>query len=307
MPDPSPPSTNRSRETNGVLFAVCGYAWWAWLTPIYFHVLRFVPPLELLAWRVVAGLPSLLILLWIAGRQDEVRIILRDKRTLMTLAATGLLISINWFCFVWAVVTDRLAEASLGYYMNPLVSVGLGFVFLGERLRGFQIVAIWIAVTGVIVMSVAIGNLPWIALGIASSYPVYGLLRKTVNAGPAAGLTVEMFLLLPIMFLLLLFVELDTGMSALDGPAWVTILLLLGGVQTIGPLLFYVAAAKRLRLATLGLLQFIAPTGQLMLAVLAFGEPFGPLRGIAFALIWIAVIMYSIDSVRRARLAATAS
>lgn len=301
MPDSPPPSTSHSRSTTGVLFALGGFGWWAWITPLYFYVLRSVPVLELLAWRVIAGAPTLLLLLWLLGRQGEVRDAFRNRRVLCTLTASAILLSVNWITFVWAVITDRLAEASLGYYINPLVSVFLGMVFLGERLRGFQIVAIGIAVGGVAVMTVAIGHMPWISIVLAVSFGCYGLLRKTVDAGPASGLAVETIILFPLMVVLLGVVHFDSGLSAVAGPWWLTTLLLLGGVQTLVPLLFFVGATKRLRLSTVGLLQYIAPTGQLLLAVIVLGEPFGKGRAIAFGLIWLAVIIYSIDSIRRVR------
>lgn len=297
------PKTNLSspNRSTGLTLAISGYLWWAVVTPLYFDVLREVPALELLAWRVVGAIPPLFLILWLFGRLGEVWAAICDRRTLLTLAAAGFLLATNWFTFVWAVVTERLSEASLGYYINPLVSVLLGVIFLGERMRGFQLVAVVIAVAGVCVRAISIGELPWIPLVIAGAFGFYGLLRKQVNAGPAAGLMVESIILLPIMVGLLLFVEFDTGTTFLQGPAWVSVLLLLGGVQTIVPLLFFIGAAKRLNLATVGILQYIAPTGQLLLAVFFLGEPFGVGSAIAFVLIWIAVITYSIDSIRKAR------
>ena len=288
----------------GVFFALGAYGWWAWVTPVYFWLLREVGALELLGWRVIMGVPTLLLLLWLTGRLGEIRKALNSRRTLGILGLSAILISLNWFTFVWAVINDRLAEASLGYYMTPLVSVALGVVLLREKLTRWQQVAIGIAAIGVAVMAFALNGLPWISLVLAFSFGLYGLARKQVDAAPAPGLLIEMILVFPLMAGLLLWEHNDAGLAAIDGAAWVIALLLLGGVQTIIPLLFFTAAARRLRLTTVGLMQYIAPTGQLLLATLAFGELFTRGQLYAFILIWIAIAIYSIDSIRTARRAA---
>ena len=291
----------RSSATSGVFFALGAYGWWAIVTPVYFRILKDVPAFELLSWRVLTGLPVLLLLLMATRRLNEFTSILRDRRILLTLLLSALLLSVNWFTFVWAVITDNLVEASLGYYVNPLVSIVLGMFFLGERLRGFQIVAVLIAAIGVVVMGLSIGHPPWIALTLAVSFGFYGLLRKKVSAAPAPGLAIEMMIVFPLMLLLLFLVHVDDGVSAFAGPGWVTILLVLGGPQSIVPLLFFTGAAKRLKLSTVGVMQYLAPTGQLVLAVLVFDETFTTGALLSFILIWCAVLLYSIDSVRRSR------
>ena len=291
----------RSSATSGVFFALGAYGWWAIVTPVYFRILKDVPAFELLSWRVLTGLPVLLLLLMAMRRLNEFTTILRDRRVLLTLLLSALLLSVNWFTFVWAVITDNLVEASLGYYVNPLVSIVLGMFFLGERLRGFQIVAVVMAAIGVVVMGLSIGHPPWIALTLAVSFGFYGLLRKKVSAAPAPGLAIEMMIVFPLMLLLLFLVHVDDGVSAFTGPGWVTILLVLGGPQSIVPLLFFTGAAKRLKLSTVGVMQYLAPTGQLLLAVLVFDEAFTTGALWSFILIWCAVLLYSIDSVRRSR------
>ena len=291
----------RSSATSGVFFALGAYGWWAIVTPVYFRILKDVPAFELLSWRVLTGLPVLLLLLMATRRLNEFTTILRDRRVLLTLLLSALLLSVNWFTFVWAVITDNLVEASLGYYVNPLVSIVLGMFFLGERLRGFQIVAVVMAAIGVVVMGLSIGHPPWIALTLAVSFGFYGLLRKKVSAAPAPGLAIEMMIVFPLMLLLLFLVHVDDGVSAFTGPGWVTILLVLGGPQSIVPLLFFTGAAKRLKLSTVGVMQYLAPTGQLLLAVLVFDEAFTTGALWSFILIWCAVLLYSIDSVRRSR------
>lgn len=310
LPDMAPPqpqaNAKRTASTarDGVFFALGAYGWWAWATPVYFWLLREVGALELLGWRVIMGVPTLLLLLWATGRLGEVRKALRSRRTLGILGLSAILISMNWFTFVWAVINDRLAEASLGYYMTPLVSVALGVVLLREQLTRWQRVAIGIAAIGVAVMAFALNGLPWISLVLAFSFGLYGLARKKVDAAPGPGLVIEMILVFPLMVGLLLWEHNDAGLAAVNGAPWVIALLLLGGVQTIIPLLFFTAAARRLRLTTVGLMQYIAPTGQLLLATLAFGESFSRGQLYAFILIWIAIAIYSIDSIRTARRAA---
>ena len=301
MSTSQPSPSSGSAATSGVLFALGAYGWWAIVTPVYFRILKDVPALELLSWRVLTGLPVLLLLLMATRRLGEFTTILRNRKVLLTLLASALLLSVNWFTFVWAVITDNLVEASLGYYINPLVSIVLGMFFLGERLRGFQIVAVVIAAAGVVVMGLTIGHPPWIAIVLACSFGFYGLLRKKVAAAPAPGLAIEMMIVFPLMLLLLFIVHVDSGTTAASGPGWVTLLLVLGGPQSIVPLLFFTGAAKRLKLSTVGVMQYLAPTGQLLLAVLAFGEAFTTGALWAFILIWCAVILYSIDSVRRSR------
>jgi chloramphenicol-sensitive protein RarD len=285
----------------GVLMAIGGFGWWATVTPLYYWALDDVPLGELLAWRVISGLPALWILLWSTRRLPEWWGALRDKRVLGVLALSAVLIAINWAVFMWAVLDNRLSEASLGYYINPLFSVALGMVFLGERMRAVQWIAVTLAIVGVAVLAWRLGGIPWISLTLAGSFGLYGFTRKLVRAAAAPGLAVEMLLLLPFMIVLLYMDHVEHGNAVLAGPWWVSIFLLLGGFVTIVPLVLFAGCTKRLRLATVGLMQYIAPTGQLLMAVFLFGEEFGIERIIAFAFIWAAVITYSIDSVRHAR------
>jgi len=290
-----------SRATAGVVMAIGGFGWWATVTPLYYRAIDEVPIGELLAWRVISGLPALWILLWASRRLPEWWAALRDSRVLGVLAVSAVLIAINWVVFVWAVVDNRLSEASLGYYINPLFSVALGMIFLGERMRAAQWVAVVLAAVGVGVLAWRLGGVPWISLTLAGSFGLYGFTRKLVPAAAAPGLAVEMLLLFPFMVVLLYMDHAAHGNAMLAGPWWVSLLLLLGGVITIVPLVLFAGCTKRLRLATVGLLQYIAPTGQLLMAVLLFGEAFGTERAIAFAFIWAAVLTYSADSIRHAR------
>ncbi len=279
-----------------MLLALGAFGWWGAVTPIYYFALKEVPVLELIAWRILAGLPLMLLLLGCTGRMPGLLAILKRPGVLGALTVSTLLIGVNWFVFIWAIDTERLAEVSLGYYINPLVSVALGMLVLGERMRVAQWIAIGIAIAGGVVSAIHIDGIPWISLSLAGSFAFYGLVRKQVDADAATGLTVEMTLFFPFMVIILGIVHVDGGTSFMSGPAWLKLMLLLGGPVTIIPLLLFTGCARRLRLATVGLLQYIAPSGQLLLAVLVFGEPFGTERFLAFLLIWIAVSLYSIDS-----------
>jgi chloramphenicol-sensitive protein RarD len=290
-----------SQRTTGVACAIAGYGWWALVTPVYFYWIKSVPALEQLGWRVVAGVPTMLVFLWAMGRLGEVRAALRERRVLGMLAVSAVLIGINWFVFLYSVMTDRLSDASLGYYISPLVAILLGLVVLGERLRRLQWVAVGVAAMGVVAMAVALGKLPWISLALAGSFGLYGLTRKQVDAAPAPGLAVEMLLLFPLMAGGLLLVQFDTGMSAFSDDNFITTLLVLGGVQTMVPLILFTMGAKRLTLSTVGVLQYISPTGQLLLATLAFGEAFSTGQLVAFCFIWIAVILYCTDALLHVR------
>lgn len=295
-------STSQSEQrTTGVLLALGAFGWWGAITPVYYHALRTVNVFELIAWRVVAGLPILLLLLWATRRLPALRAVLSRPRTLLMLVASALLIGINWFVFIWAVDTDRLAEVSLGYYINPLVSVALGMLVLGERMRPAQWISVAVAIAGVSVSAIGIDGVPWISLSLAGSFAFYGLVRKQVDADAPTGLAVEMLLFLPLMLVVLAMVHGGDGTTFAQGPWWLSLMLLLGGPVTIVPLLLFTGGARRLRLATIGLLQYIAPTGQLLLAVLVYGEEFDTGRLIAFLLIWIAVLTYSVDSLRAHR------
>jgi chloramphenicol-sensitive protein RarD len=299
--DPSRASREeRAAAATGVSHAVAAYLLWGLATPLYFRWLREVSPWELLTWRVLSGLPLLLLLLIARRDLRSIGRAIADRGTRRRLLLSTALIGVNWYVFILAVVTARLSEASLGYFINPIVSVALGVFVLGERLRRLQAVAVAIAAAGVGALAWEQGSVPWIALVLAGTFGLYGLLRKRMAAGPATGLAIEMIALLPAMLALQIGLH-ARGTARFLGDPEITLALAVGGVVTTAPLVLFASGARRLRLATVGLLQYIAPTGQLALAVLAFGEPFGRMRGIAFALIAVAVAVYTADSLRAAR------
>ncbi|HIB00544.1 MAG TPA: EamA family transporter RarD, partial [Phycisphaerales bacterium] len=192
----------QSKSVAGVLFAIGSYLWWAFVTPIYFKLFKEVPVVELVIWRVISGLPLLLGLLFFRHKIKECFSALRDKKTFLLLVASAIFISVNWIVFVISVVTDRLIDSSLGYYINPLVTVALGFLFLGERLRKLQVAAVGIAFVGVVYLTFSQGSLPWISITLPCTFAMYGLMRKIMGVGSIEGLTIEMTFALPICIVL---------------------------------------------------------------------------------------------------------
>ena len=283
----------------GVGYGVAAYGWWG-LVPVYFKAVAHVAPAEVLAHRIIWSVVLLAVLMRIYGRWRAAVAALRSRSTVITLLGTTTLIALNWFVFIWAVVHDRVLEASLGYFINPLVNVLLGFVFLRERLRRWQMLSVALAAVGVAYLTFNYGQVPIIALVLAGSFGLYGLLRKTAKVDALTGLTVETTLLAPLALAYL--GVLAWGHECSFGTeSWRTSgLLALGGVITAVPLLWFTNAARRLRLATLGFLQYLAPTGHFLLAVVAYGEPFSQVHLICFACIWTALVIYSIDTVTHA-------
>ena len=280
------------------MFAVGSYLWWAIVTPLYFKFLAEIPVVELLIWRILSGLPILIGLLVYRKTLVSCLKSLRNRRTFLLLLGSTVFISINWVVFVLSIVWDRLTEGSLGYYINPLVSVALGFLFLGERIRLLQVVAVCIALVGVVYLTIAQGALPWISVSLAGSFAMYGLLRKVMGVGSIEGLTVEMSFTYPICLVLQWWLVANNESVIASGNTLLTVGLLIGGFITIVPLLLFASGARRLQLTTMGILQYIAPTGQLVIAVLIFDEPFHGTQFIVFGLIWTAVLLYSFDAWR---------
>jgi len=282
----------------GVLYGVAAYLAWGFVA-LYFKAVAHVVPLEVLAHRIVWSLALLAVVLTAQGRWGAAWRATRSRPVLLALGGSTLLIAFNWLVFIWCVAGGRVLEASLGYYINPLVNILLGFVFLGERLRRMQLVAVALAFVGVAYLTVQFGSLPWLGLALAFSFGFYGLLRKVAPVDAFTGLTVETSLLAPLAlgYLLCLgasgsgvFGVVSRGQDAL---------LAASGLVTAIPLLCFAAAARRLRLSTVGFLQYIAPTGQFLLAVIAFGEPFGRAHWISFGCIWTALAIYTTDALLR--------
>ncbi|OGR36955.1 MAG: hypothetical protein A2091_00215 [Desulfuromonadales bacterium GWD2_61_12] len=289
----------------GVLLGLGCYFFWGFF-PIFFKALAHVPALEVLCHRIVWSLAFLLPLALLSGRLTDLKAALRDRATLLLLATSTLLIAGNWLVFIHAVATDRVLESSLGYFINPLISALLGGLVLGERLRRPQQLALLLATAGVLHRTWHLGHPPWIALFLAVSFGLYGLLRKQARVDAVTGLTVETALLAPFALAYLLLLGLGGGGAFLTGRGGDNLLLLLSGVITALPLIGFTAAARRLRLTTIGFLQYITPTLHFIIAVVLYHEPFSTGDLISFALIWTGLLLYSADALLRLRSATEA-
>ena len=288
---------SKSNTAWGVVFSASAFLIWG-ISPIYWKALGAVPALEIILHRIVWSFFFLVPLVLIMRRWQEFKEALKNYRTLLILLFTALIVGGNWLLYIWAVNTDRLIQASLGYYINPLVNVVLGMVFLKERLRPPQIMAVILATAGVLYLTVYYGEFPWIALILAVSFGFYGLIRKIVPVGSLVGLTVET-LLLSIPALAYLFYLDSHGAGTFWRVSLTMDLLLMGcAIATATPLLFFTLGARRLNLSTVGLLQYIAPSCMFVLAVFLFREPFSKAQVVTFIFIWAALAIYSTDSVR---------
>ncbi|MGP0173979.1 EamA family transporter RarD [Pseudomonas sp. NCHU5208] len=278
----------------GYLLGLTAYIIWG-LFPIYFKALQAVPALEIIVHRALwsALFGALLLAVWKhPGWWRELR---EHPKRLLVLAGCGLLIASNWLIYVWAVNNDRMLEASLGYYINPLVNVLLGLLILGERLRRLQWLAVGLAALGVLQQVWQVGSLPWVSLALALSFGFYGLIRKQAPVAALPGLVVETWLLLPVA---LIWLALHPAAMSSQGEFWSSgevLLLALAGPITLIPLVCFNAAARHLPYTTLGFLQYIAPTLVMLQAVLLFGEHFDPAKLMAFACIWAGLVVYSLD------------
>jgi chloramphenicol-sensitive protein RarD len=287
----------RSDTVFGVVYAASAFLIWG-VSPIYWKALRAVPSFEIILHRIVWSFFFLLPLILFMRRWKDFVNALKNYRTLLILLFTALIISGNWLLYIWAVNTDNLLQASLGYYISPLVNVVLGMVFLKERLRPPQILAVLLAAAGVLYLTIYYGEFPWIALTLAVSFGLYGLIRKTAPVGSLVGLTVET-LLLSIPALVYLFYLDSQGVGIIFRVSLKMDLLLMGcALATATPLLFFTLGARRLYLSTIGLLQYIAPSCMFLLAVFLFREPFLKAQVVTFIFIWTALTIYSSGSVQ---------
>jgi chloramphenicol-sensitive protein RarD len=276
---------------SGRLYAVLAYVAWG-LLPIYWKLFGQTPAIEVLSHRMIWSLVFLLALVGLQHRQAELRQIWRSPKKVAVLLTTAMLLTFNWGLYIYGVNSDRVVETSLGYFINPLVSVLLGFVFLRERLHWGQKVAVLLAALGVANFIWQLGSVPWIALALAFSFACYGLLRKIVAVSPLVGLTVEALLITPVALALVGFWAVS-GTGHLGTSLSMTLLFIGAGVMTSMPLLWFNNAAKRLRLSTLGFFQYIAPSIQLLLGVVVYREPFTTTHAVTFGLIWLALAIYS--------------
>jgi chloramphenicol-sensitive protein RarD len=291
---------NNEDSARGFAFALTAYLMWGFL-PLFMKALAHISPAEVIAHRVIWSVPVAGAVLWATGRTADLRTAIRNPRMLAMAAVTAAVISVNWGIYVWAIGSGHALDAALGYYINPLFSVFLGAVLLGERLSRWQMAAIGLAVLAVAVLTIEAGKLPLLALSLTVSWAIYAYLKKSLPIGPNQGFLLEVLILLtPALGYVTWLGWTGTGHFAVGVPID-TALLLACGVVTAAPLIIYANGAKLLRLSTIGMMQYIAPTMIFLTAVFVFDEPFGRGRMIAFPMIWLALAIYTWELVRIAR------
>lgn len=295
------PSKNED-SLRGFGFALTAYLLWGFL-PIFMKALAHISPAEVIAHRVIWSIPIAGAVLWATGRTQDLLVALRTPKMLLMAASTAALITVNWGIYVWSIGAGHALDAALGYYINPLFSVFLGAVLLGERLSVAQKWAIVLAALAVAILTFEAGKLPWAALGLTVTWGFYAYLKKSLPIGPNQGFFLEVLILLPFAVGYVIWAEVSGSSHFMAGVRSDTVLLLCCGLVTAIPLMIYANGAKLLRLSTIGILQYIAPTMIFLTAVFIFGEPFGRARMIAFPMIWAALVIYTVSMLRQARAA----
>jgi chloramphenicol-sensitive protein RarD len=297
MADVTAPAENRD-SLNGFLFALSAYLLWGFL-PLYMKALAHISPAEVIAHRILWSIPVAGLLLIILKRTDELKKAMRNPRMLGMAAVTATLISVNWGIYVWAIGTGHALDTALGYFINPLFSILLGAVILKEKLKKTQIAALSLVVVAVVILTVEAGRLPVVALALTFSWGFYAFFRKTLPIGPNQGFLLEVLLLSPIALAYLVYLNLQGGGHFLMGNMTDTILLASAGLVTAVPLILYANGAKLLRLSTIGIMQYIAPSMIFITAVFVFNEPFSVAKAVAFPLIWSALVIYTLPMLRQ--------
>ncbi len=293
---PAPAGSNQG----GLPYALAAYGVWGFV-PLFFKLLSTVPPVEVLAQRIIWSLPFCFLIMLFRRQIGEYLTALKDWKVLRLLIASAALIAVNWLVYIYSIFTDHVLAASLGYYLNPLVNVMLGMIFLGERLSRLQLVAVVIAGVGVAILLAGALDTLWISLTLAFSFAFYGLIRKVVPVGSLPGLTVETtVLLVPALAVSAWYLWVGDGRGFGSGGS-VSLLLMAGGIVTAVPLLLFATAARRMSYAALGFVQYLAPTVQFLLSLFVFGEPLKPVQLACFLLIWVSIAVFSFDMLRKMR------
>ena len=298
-PDTTLPDTASSETRKGVVAALSAYLLWGFL-PILFRLMEAAGSMLIVAERTLWSLVLLAVILAFAGGFAEVRAVLSDGRRMRVIALSAILLVGNWLLYVWAVETGQVLEASFGYFINPLVNVAIGMILLGERQNRMQTIAIGIALVAILIQAAGIGRIPFVALGLALSFGFYGFIRKTAKAGPATGLFAETVVVAPFAMAFVAFDLATRGIGVHADPVQMTLLVLTGPATAI-PLLLFAYGVRRLRLTTIGMFQYLAPSIQFLLAITLFGEELNPLRLLSFALIWVSLMVFSWDSFQQRR------
>jgi len=289
-----------NKEQLGQFYAVLAFLFWGGLSPIYFKEVASVNSFEVLVYRVIFSVIFLIPLIFYKKEIKNLFFILRDKRKIYYLFISTFFISLNWLVFIWAIANEKILETALGYYINPLVNVLLGFLVFNEKMEKNQYIAIVLAISAVFYQFISLGYIPIISLFLAVSFGIYGMLRKKIEVGSIVGLFVEVLLLLPFAFLYLVYLYFNGGIAFMqNSDSYTSFMLSLAGLITIIPLLLFNGAATRMKLTTLGFFQYIGPTVAFLLAVFVYKEEFNIDKLITFTLIWIALIFFSYNSIKK--------
>lgn len=279
----------------GLLYGIMAYIAWGVL-PLYWKLLKVIPASEILVHRIFWSFIFVSLLLMFSQDWKKVKKVAHNKKKLIIIFLASLIISGNWGIYIWAVNTQQVVEASMGYYINPLVVFLFSVVILKEKLNKWQFLSIALAAVGVIIITTQYGKVPWIALGLAISFASYGLLKKLLKVESMVGLALETAIIAPFALVYILFLQWQ-GTGAIGRIPWLTLLILIGsGIVTATPLLWFAMAAQRIKFSTIGFLQYIAPSISLFLGVVIFKEPFTPTHLLSFAFIWLALIIYSLSN-----------
>jgi chloramphenicol-sensitive protein RarD len=284
-----------SQTQLGIVYALSAYLLWG-INPIYFKYLGFIPVYEVLAHRVIWSAVFLAIVITFLGGWGKALNILKIPKNILFLTCTSLLISVNWSVFIWAINNGRMLEASLGYFINPLINVVLGLLFLNEALSRLKWIAVSLALLGVLVQVVQVGSLPWVSLVLPITFGFYGLLRKKIKIEALIGLFFETLLVLPVALYYLFFVANGQNSNMLNNNFSLNLCLMFAGIVTAMPLIFFAQAALRLKLSTLGFFQYLAPSMMFVMAVLVYGEVLSLARIMTFIFIWAGIILFAFEN-----------
>ncbi len=291
---------NLTQQQIGTIFAILAFTFWG-LVPIYFKQVSSVDPFEVLSHRIIWSVVVLLFLLLITRRFHTIKPIFRDLSQLKYLFLSALFVSLNWLIFIYAISIDKILETSLGYFINPLIYVFLGYLVFQEQMTANKKISIFIVFVAVSLEVISFGKLPLIALSLAGLFALYGMIRKKVNISSIPGLFVETLLMLPFALAFLSYQFFTQNNSFLAGDSYISFMLLLAGVVTVLPLLWFNSGVTRISLSSVGMLQYIGPTLSFIIAVYLYGEPLNAEKMVTFGLIWIAILLFSWDSLRQNR------
>ena len=293
-------TSEQKLDRAGIIAALAAFGFWG-LVPIYYKGLETVGAWEVLAHRVIWSVPLLVIFLTIRDGRQFLKKLRLPLSSIAWLVLSGLTVSINWVVFVWAVANDHILDTSLGYFATPLINVLLGYVFLKERLSPLQLIAVIVAAAGTLYLAWYLGRPPWIAITLALSFGLYGLLRKRLTVGPMLGLLWETSLMFPVALIYLLWLYSQSGLQFLHISTSIDVLLIGSAFITVLPLIWFNMAAQKLPLSVLGFFQYLAPSMSFLIAVFLYGELFTAGHAVAFGCIWLALALVSIEPFRRAR------